>query len=106
MKLLSEGQEDVGSALNVSCKQYLRMLVPADQEEAAVVPQQPAHVVSLNALKQLPLAEQCRLLMKDGMKNSDLKKRNVTNSFCFSCSKNLTVPTANDSVKWWGRCFR
>lgn len=66
MKLLSEGQENVGEALNVTGKQYLRLLVPPDQEEAAVIPQQPAHVISLSALKQLPLLEQCRLLLKDG----------------------------------------
>lgn len=69
MKLLSEGQENVGEALNVHGKQYLRMLVPVDQEEAAVIPQQSAYVVSLNALKQLPLLEQCRLLLKDGKEN-------------------------------------
>lgn len=68
MKLLSEAQENVGEALNVKGKEYLRMLIPPDQEEAAVIPQQPSHVLSLNALKTLPLLEQCRLLLKDGNK--------------------------------------
>lgn len=65
MKLLSEGQDNVGMALNVSGKQYLKILVPPDKEEAIVFPSLPANVLSLTGLKTLPILEQCRLLLKN-----------------------------------------
>lgn len=67
MKLLSEGQDNVGMALNVSGKQYLKILVPPDKEEAIVFPSLPANVLSLTGLKTLPILEQCRLLLKNGI---------------------------------------
>lgn len=88
MKLVSESQEYVGEALNVPSKQYLRLLVPQDKEEAAVIPQLPAHVISLNALKQLPLLEQCRLLLKDGKVFSRAEKRTLT--YIFVAAKIIT----------------
>lgn len=46
--------------------EYIRRLVPEDQEQAIIRPSLPSNVVSFSSLKTLPLLEQCKLLLKDG----------------------------------------
>lgn len=59
-------EEDAGAALDLSNTNYLRILVPEDKEQSKIEPCLPSNVVSLHALRALPLQEQCKLLLKDG----------------------------------------
>ncbi|KAL3272754.1 hypothetical protein HHI36_014215 [Cryptolaemus montrouzieri] len=65
LKLLAENLEDTNQANCLTDKEYVRLLVPEDQEQSSVEPALPSHVMSLHALRALPLLEQCRLLLKD-----------------------------------------
>lgn len=58
--------EDVGAAMNLSNKSYLKVLVPDDKQQPKIEPGLPSNVVPLHALRALPLQEQCKLLLKDG----------------------------------------
>ncbi|XP_017777402.1 PREDICTED: DNA-directed RNA polymerase III subunit RPC5 [Nicrophorus vespilloides] len=64
-KLFSECFDDIGQGINVKPSEYIKILVPDDKEEAIIKPSLPSNVVSLHALRALPLLEQCRLLLKD-----------------------------------------
>ena len=44
----------------------MKLLVPEDKEQAPLEPSLPSHVLSLHALRGLPLQEQVRLLLKEG----------------------------------------
>ncbi|CAG9857067.1 unnamed protein product [Phyllotreta striolata] len=65
LKLISDNTEDVSSATSLDEAEYLRLLVPADQEQAPLEPVLPSHLLSLNALRALPVQERCRVLLKD-----------------------------------------
>lgn len=66
LKLFTENTEDIGQATNLNNTEYLRLLIPEDQEQAPLEPTLPSHLLSLHALRALPLLEQCRILLKDG----------------------------------------
>lgn len=68
-KLFAENMNDSSHAMNVSASDYIRMLVPEDQEQAQIKPSLPSNVVSLHALRELPILEQCKFLLKDGNKS-------------------------------------
>lgn len=55
------------------------MLVPEDQEQTPLEPSLPSHVLSLHALRALPILEQCRLLLKDGSFHVYLKRYIILN---------------------------
>lgn len=65
LKLISENTDATGQAANLTHSEYLRVLIPEDQEQAIIEPTLPSHVMSLHALRALPIPEQCRLLLKD-----------------------------------------
>ncbi|KAK9885386.1 hypothetical protein WA026_010883 [Henosepilachna vigintioctopunctata] len=65
LKLLAENLDNTNQANSLTEKEYIRLLVPEDQEQSSVEPALPSHVMSLHALRELPLLEQCRLLLKD-----------------------------------------
>ncbi|XP_065158806.1 DNA-directed RNA polymerase III subunit RPC5 isoform X1 [Atheta coriaria] len=64
-KLYCENMEDTGQLSMINKTEYLKLLVPDDQEQAVITPSLPSHVVSLHSLRSLPVQEQCRLLLKD-----------------------------------------
>lgn len=67
LKLFTENtMEDAGLSLEVSNSSYLKVLVPEDKEQSTIEPCLPSNVVSLHALRALPIQEQCKLLLKDG----------------------------------------
>lgn len=66
MKLYAENTDETGQAMNVSDSEYIRILVPEDQEQSVGQPSLPSHVMSLHALRAQPVHEQCKLLLKDG----------------------------------------
>lgn len=51
---------------NLTDTEYVRLLIPEDKEQIPLEPTLPSHVLSLHALRALPILEQCRLLLKDG----------------------------------------
>lgn len=59
-------EEDAGAALDVPNHTYLKILVPEDKEQSKTEPCLPSNVLSLHALRALPIQEQCKLLLKDG----------------------------------------
>ncbi|ENN76053.1 DNA-directed RNA polymerase III subunit RPC5 [Dendroctonus ponderosae] len=66
LKLIADTTDDLGQAQNLTKDEYIKVLVPEDQEETPREPMMlPSHVLSLHALRGLPLQEQCRLLLKD-----------------------------------------
>ncbi|CAG9812467.1 unnamed protein product, partial [Phaedon cochleariae] len=65
LKLISDSTNEVGQAENLPNLEYIRLLVPEDQEQVPLEPTLPSNVLSLRALKALPILEQCRLLLKD-----------------------------------------
>lgn len=68
LKLIADNTEDVSTATSLGDSEYLRLLIPEDQEQAPLEPVLPSHLLSLNALRALPLQERCRVLLKDGKK--------------------------------------
>lgn len=58
--------EDTGQAMNITDAEYVRILIPEDQQQLAAEPILPSHVMSLHALRAQPIQEQCKLLLKDG----------------------------------------
>lgn len=52
--------------MNVADSEYVRILIPEDQQQLAAEPILPSHVMSLHALRAQPIQEQCKLLLKDG----------------------------------------
>lgn len=66
LKLISDNLEDIGQAKNLSDMEYVRLLIPEDKEQTPLEPTLPSHVLSLHALRALPILEQCRQLLKDG----------------------------------------
>lgn len=68
LKLFTDNAaEDAGQALDLPDASYVKVLVPEDKEQSMAEPCLPSNVVSLHALRALPLQEQCKLLLKDGM---------------------------------------
>ncbi|CAH1109394.1 unnamed protein product [Psylliodes chrysocephalus] len=65
LKLIADNTEDVSTATSLGDSEYLRLLIPEDQEQAPLEPVLPSHLLSLNALRALPLQERCRVLLKD-----------------------------------------
>ncbi|XP_050301715.1 DNA-directed RNA polymerase III subunit RPC5 [Anthonomus grandis grandis] len=65
LKLISDNTFESGQAQSLSKMEYLKLLVPEDKEQKPLEPTLPSHVLSLHALRGLPLQEQCRLLLKD-----------------------------------------
>lgn len=67
LKLFTENtKEDAGAALDLPNSSYVKILVPEDKEQSKIEPCLPSNVVSLHALRALPMQEQCKLLLKDG----------------------------------------
>ncbi|KAJ8929805.1 hypothetical protein NQ314_017402 [Rhamnusium bicolor] len=65
MRLISDNVNDIGQDTNLADAEYLKLLVPEDQEQAPLEPSLPSHILSLHALRALPILKQCRLLLKD-----------------------------------------
>ncbi|XP_030749285.1 DNA-directed RNA polymerase III subunit RPC5-like [Sitophilus oryzae] len=65
LKLISDNLYDIGQAQNLGIEEYVKLLVPEDQEHKPLEPTLPSHILSLHALRGLPLLEQCRLLLKE-----------------------------------------
>ncbi|XP_066258647.1 DNA-directed RNA polymerase III subunit RPC5 [Euwallacea similis] len=65
LKLISDIPEETGQAENMPKEEYMTLLVPEDKEQAPLEPTLPSHVLSLHALRDLPLSQQCKLLLKD-----------------------------------------
>ncbi|XP_060522207.1 DNA-directed RNA polymerase III subunit RPC5 [Cylas formicarius] len=64
LKLIADNCDEVaGSELKNT--DYMSLLVPENREETPLEPALPSHVMSLHALRALPVPEQCRLLLKD-----------------------------------------
>lgn len=66
MRLVCQNTDDVGHALSFTGDEYLKSLMPLEVEDGGTLPSLPSHVLSLNALKTLPLLDQIKLLLKDG----------------------------------------
>lgn len=67
LKLFTENtKENAGEALNLPDIAYVKILVPDDKEQSKIEPCLPSNVVSLHALRALPIQEQCKFLLKDG----------------------------------------
>lgn len=64
--MLTETTEVTGQAMNVTPDDYVRMLVPEDKEKKIVLPNLPLNVMSLHALKALPLIDRCKTLLMSG----------------------------------------
>ncbi|XP_044759319.1 DNA-directed RNA polymerase III subunit RPC5 [Coccinella septempunctata] len=64
MKLFTEYMHETYQENNLDESTYLKHLVGKDQEQSTDEPSLPSHLISLNALRALPLLEQCRLLLK------------------------------------------
>lgn len=73
---------------------YLKRLVPEDQEQAIIRPSLPSNVVSFSSLKALSLVEQCKLLLKDG--NPQLYSYYVCNYYYYCPSQNNSFSTIDD----------
>ncbi|KAJ8979411.1 hypothetical protein NQ317_015843 [Molorchus minor] len=65
LKLISDTTDDSSQANTLGDIDYMKLLVPEDQEQTPLEPSLPSHVLSLHALRALPILEQCRLLLKD-----------------------------------------
>lgn len=65
-KLFAENTTNNEDSMNLSNSEYIRILVPEDQEQATIKPSLPSNVVSFHALGALPLQERCKHLLKDG----------------------------------------
>ncbi|CAH0563680.1 unnamed protein product [Brassicogethes aeneus] len=65
LKLISDNTDDIGQAQSLEDAEYIRLLVPEDQEQAIVEPTLPSNIISLHALRSFPIQEQCKLLLKD-----------------------------------------
>ncbi|CAG9770968.1 unnamed protein product [Ceutorhynchus assimilis] len=65
LKLISDNLFETGQAQSLSKQEYLKLLIPADKEQTPLEPTLPSHVLSLHALRGLPLQEQCKLLLKE-----------------------------------------
>lgn len=65
LKLFAENTDKTNQGNDLTKEEYIRLLVPEDQEQSTAEPTLPSHLMSLHALRQLPLVEQCRLLLKD-----------------------------------------
>ncbi|KAG5878014.1 hypothetical protein JTB14_025469 [Gonioctena quinquepunctata] len=65
LKLIADNTDDTGQAKNLTDSEYIKLLIPEDQEQTPLEPSLPSHMLSLHALRALPLLEQCRLLLKD-----------------------------------------
>ncbi|XP_045475920.1 DNA-directed RNA polymerase III subunit RPC5 [Harmonia axyridis] len=63
-KLFTEYMHETDQANNLTEIEYLKQIVPKDEEQSINEPSLPSHLISLNALRALPLLEQCRLLLK------------------------------------------
>lgn len=65
LKLLAENTVPTSQAMNLTKKEYVRVLVPEDEGQVAKTePSNPSHM-SLHTLRGLPILEQCRTLLKD-----------------------------------------
>jgi DNA-directed RNA polymerase-3 subunit RPC5 len=62
----SHNDESVNN-LNLSTKQYLDILAPPLKEEQFSKANIPSHTTSLSYIRTLPLLDQVRILMKDGI---------------------------------------
>ncbi|KAL1517071.1 hypothetical protein ABEB36_000883 [Hypothenemus hampei] len=65
LKLISDNSDDSRQAESLSKDEYVKTLIPEDKEQTPLEPTLPSHVLSLHALRGLPLQEQCKLLLKD-----------------------------------------
>ncbi|XP_050511536.1 DNA-directed RNA polymerase III subunit RPC5 [Diabrotica virgifera virgifera] len=65
LKLMSDNTEDISQATTLGDSDYIRLLIPEDQEQTPLEPVLPSHLLSLNALRALPIQERCRVLLKD-----------------------------------------
>lgn len=65
-KLLADNLVDSTHVMNMSNNDYIRLLIPEDKEHAQIKPSLPSNMMSLHALRELPVLEQCKLLLKDG----------------------------------------
>lgn len=66
---MAETTDDIGQAQSLTKSEYIKLLVPDDQEQAVMEPTLPSHIISLHSLRSFPIQEQCRLLLKDGKNN-------------------------------------
>lgn len=66
-KLFADNLADSTHSMDLQASDYIRLLVPEDKEQAQIKPSLPSNVMSLHALRELPVYEQCKLLLKDGM---------------------------------------
>lgn len=66
-KLFAGNLTDSTHNMNMAHTDYIRLLIPEDKEQAQIKPSLPSNVISLHALRELPVLEQCKLLLKDGM---------------------------------------
>lgn len=64
-KLMADSTSDISNVLNLPSDEYIKLLIPEDQEQSIMKPSLPCNVLSLHALRSLPLQEQCKLLLKD-----------------------------------------
>lgn len=67
LKLIADYTHDIGQTNDLTDTEYVKLLIPEDQEQTPLEPSLPSHVLSLHALRALPILEQCRLLLKDGI---------------------------------------
>ncbi|XP_075231012.1 RNA polymerase III subunit E isoform X2 [Lycorma delicatula] len=65
LQLSKERGEDETSSLCLKPQQYIQNLLPSLQEESWIIPSLPSNVLSLTAIKALPLSEQVRLILRD-----------------------------------------
>lgn len=95
--------------MQMSNSEYIKILVPEDREKLDAKPCLPSHVMSLHALRALPIDDQCKHLLKDGK--------------CYSCiyisiftwleilflfhinpihfSQNNPLPATVNVTSWW-----
>lgn len=100
LKLISENTDDIHQANNLSNLEYVKLLVPEDKEQTPLEPSLPSHILSLHALRALPLLEQCRQLLKDGNKVKTTFLLYIHILFLISSPSN-SVSTAPDGSSWW-----
>eukprot|EP00069_Balaena_mysticetus_P019326 bmy_12038T0 len=85
--LLCQGSSGVeNTELVKSPSEYLMMLMPPSQEEEKDKPVAPSNVLSMAQLRTLPLADQIKILMKNGF--------NLTRAWGLSASQSLTPPAS------------
>ncbi|XP_023029282.1 RNA polymerase III subunit E [Leptinotarsa decemlineata] len=65
LKLISDNTEDTVQANYLTDSEYIKLLIPENKEKTPLEPSLPSHMLSLHALRELPVLEQCRLLLKD-----------------------------------------